>query len=325
MSTNVSESSQRGTSRAPLPIIIDCDPGHDDALALLLALARPELRVLGVTTVAGNASLEHTTRNALSVLTLADRTDVPVAAGADRPLSRPLRSAPEVHGVSGLEGAELPAPTVGPVDEDASTLMARLVAESPSPVTLVPVGPLTNIARFLVDHPDLRSRIAHICLMGGAVGEGNASASAEFNIWVDPEAAAAVFDAGIPLTMIGLDVTHQALVTLAETERFAQLGNRTGVIFAGLLRFFARFHANRYGWDGAPIHDAVAVAHLLPLGLVETRPYRVEVETISELTRGRTVVDLHALTGLPANAEVGVGIDRERFVELLVKAVATFP
>jgi pyrimidine-specific ribonucleoside hydrolase len=306
------------------PIVLDCDPGHDDALALVLALARPEIDLRAVTTVAGNAPLEHTTRNAASLLTLLGRTDVPLAAGAAQPLVRELRAAPEVHGASGLEGADLPEPAVTPRPEGAVALIAATVAASADPVTLVPVGPLTNIANFLEAHPELVPRIAHICLMGGAVGEGNTTASAEFNIWVDPEAAARVFEAGVPITMIGLDVTHQALMTLDDADRLAALGTRTGRIFADLLRYFARFHERRYGWRGSPIHDAVAVAHLLGLGLVETRPYRVDVETVSDLTRGRTVVDLHGLTGKPPNADVGWGIDRERFVDLLVDAVASF-
>jgi len=307
------------------PVVLDCDPGHDDALALLLALARPELDLRAVTTVAGNAPLANTTRNALAVLTLAGRTDVPVAAGADRPLERPLRVAPEVHGESGLEGAELPQPAVQPLPIHATDLMARAVTEAERPVTLIAVGPLTNIALFLDRHAELAQRVDRICLMGGAIGEGNATASAEFNIWVDPEAAQRVFGSGLPITMIGLDVTHQALVTLDETDRFAALGNRSGPIFADLLRFFARFHQRRYGWDGAPIHDAVAVAHVLDLGLVKTAPYRVDVETAGELTSGRTVVDLHGIGGLPANAEVGLSIDRAAFVDLLVEAVGQFP
>jgi pyrimidine-specific ribonucleoside hydrolase len=311
--------------REPTPIILDCDPGHDDALALLLALQRPEVELLGVTTVAGNATLDNTTRNALSVLTLIGRTDVPVAAGADRPLSRPLVTAAHVHGTSGLEGAELPAPAMDVVAEPAVDFMARLISESSAPVTLVPTGPLTNIGLLQRRYPAIFERVAHVCLMGGAIGEGNITASAEFNIWVDPEAAAEVFDSGRQVTMIGLDVTHQAIVTHADAERMAELGNRTGRVLADLLRFFARFHAERYGWDGSPIHDAVAVAHVLGLGLVQTEPYRVDVETTSELTRGRTVVDRHGVSGTPPNAAVGVAIDRARFVEMLIEAIAPFP
>lgn len=321
---DVSDAEDPGDS-PPVPLIIDCDPGHDDALAILLALQRPEAQVLGLTTVAGNATLENTTRNALSVLALIGRTDVPLAAGADRPLSRPLVTAAHVHGSSGLEGADMPEPISEPRPEHAVDFMARLIEESPRPVTLVPTGPLTNIALLRRRHPAAFARVAHICLMGGAIGEGNLTASAEFNIWVDPEAAAEVFEAGRPLTMIGLDVTHQAIVTHGDAERMAAPGNRTGRVFADLLHYFARFHRRRYGWDGAPIHDAVAVAHVLQAGLVETAAYRVDIETTSELTRGRTVVDLHGLTGQPANAEVGLAIDRERFVALLLEAVAACP
>ena len=310
---------------APRPIILDCDPGHDDALAMLLALARPEVRLLAVTTVGGNADLRRTTRNALAVLTLAGRTDVPVAMGAPGPLVRPLRVADWVHGESGLDGADLPEPAAQPVSEGAVALMARLIGESPTPVTLVPTGPLTNVALLLRAHPELRPRIARICLMGGSMGEGNATASAEFNIWVDPEAAAEVFDCGLPVAMMGLDVTHQARVTVAESDAWATLGTRTGRVLADLFRFFARFHRDRYGWDGSPIHDAVAIAHVLDLGLVRTEPYRVDVETTSELTRGRTVVDIRGLLGRPPNVDVGVSIDRERFLGLVRDALAAFP
>ena len=305
------------------PVILDCDPGHDDALAILLALARPELEVLGITTVAGNSTLENTTRNALAVLTLLGRTDVPVAAGADRPLHRTLQTAPHVHGSSGLEGADLPRPAVGPRPEDAADLIASLIESSDAPVTLIPTGPLTNIATFGRRYPELLGKVEHICLMGGSIGEGNITASAEFNIWVDPDAAHEVFTAGVPLTMIGLDVTHEALLTLDDADRMAALG-RTGRVFADLMRFFARFHIERYGWQGAPIHDAVAVAHVLGLGLVETRPYRVDIEVESELTRGRTVVDLHGVCGQAANAQVGLTIDRRSFVELLLEAVSAY-
>jgi pyrimidine-specific ribonucleoside hydrolase len=318
-------STRAGPSSAPSPIILDCDPGHDDALAMLLALHRPEVRLLGLTTVAGNATLENTTRNALSVLTLVERTDVPVAVGAERPLRRPLVTAAHVHGSSGLEGADMPAPTAQPIDEPAVDFMARLIDESGEQITLVATGPLTNVALLRRRHPDAFARLAHICLMGGAMGEGNLTASAEFNIWVDPDAAAEVFAGGVPLTMIGLDVTHQAIVTHADAERMGESGNRTGRVFADLLHYFARFHRERYGWDGSPIHDAVAVAHVLDEDLVTSASYRVDVETESELTRGRTVVDVRGLSGQPPNARVGLEIDRARFVDLLVEAVASFP
>ena len=309
----------------PRPVILDCDPGHDDALAILLALARPELHVLGITTVAGNSGVENTTRNALRILTLVGRTDVPVAAGAGRPLVRPIRIADHVHGVSGLDGAELPAAAVGPVAEGAVELLARLVRDSPGPVTLIPTGPLTNVAIFVRTYPELLSRIAEISIMGGAVGEGNLTASAEFNIWADPEAAAIVFDCGRPVALVPLEVTHAALFRNAEIPRLEALGTRTGRVFADLLRFFAIFHQERYGWDGSPIHDAVAVARLVAPHIVTELPYRVDVETESELTRGRTVVDLHGLRGLPPNVMVGTAIDRAGFIDLLVDAIGRFP
>jgi inosine-uridine nucleoside N-ribohydrolase len=314
-----------GADREPTPLLLDCDPGHDDALAILLALARPEIRLLGITTVGGNADLRRVTRNALGVLALAGRRDVPLAMGAEQPLIRPLRVADWVHGTSGLEGADLPEPEIEPDPAGAVALMARILHASAAPVTIVATGPLTNLALLLRAHPELRPKIARLCVMGGAIGEGNATASAEFNIWVDPEAASAVFDCGRPIAMMGLDVTHQTVIPVAESDRWADLGNRTGRVFADLFRFFARFHRERYGWDGSPIHDAVAVAHVLDLGLVETVPYRVDIETSSELTRGRTVVDLHGLTGRSPNAEVGVAIDRSAFLDLVTGALRAAP
>ena len=306
-----------------IPLILDCDPGHDDALAIIVALARPELELLAVTTVAGNAGLEATTRNALRVLTLAGRPDIPVAAGAARPLQRELHVAANVHGASGLAGADLPEPTFAPRAEGAIELMRSILAAAPAPVTIAAVGPLTNVALLLRTHPELLDQIASIRIMGGAITEGNTTASAEFNIWQDPDAARIVLDCGRPIALMTLDVTHQALFTAADVERLEELGTRIGSVFADLLRYFSRFHAERYGWDGSPIHDAVTVAHLAVPDLVRTQAYRVDVETSSELTRGRTVVDLHGLTGRPPNADVGIAIDRARFIDLLVDAVAT--
>jgi pyrimidine-specific ribonucleoside hydrolase len=306
-----------------IPLILDCDPGHDDALAILVALARPELELVAVTTVAGNAGLEATTRNALRVLTLAGRTDIPVAAGAARPLLRDLHVAANVHGASGLAGADLPEPAFEPRPEGAVEITRAILSAADQPVTIAAVGPLTNIALFVRTHPELIERIAGIRIMGGAITEGNTTASAEFNIWQDPEAARIVLDCGRPITMMTLDVTHQALFGTADVARLDALGTRIGSVFADLLRYFGRFHAERYGWDGSPIHDAVTVAHLALPDLVRTVPYRVDVETGSELTRGRTVVDLHGLTKLPPNVDLGVAVDRARFADVLVDAVAT--
>jgi inosine-uridine nucleoside N-ribohydrolase len=307
-----------------IPILLDCDPGHDDAVAILLALASPELEVLGITTVGGNAPLDRVTDNALRVLALAGRPDIPVAAGAAHPLRGPLHTAPHVHGESGLEGPALPEPLGGPVADEAVPFLARRIASHDRPVTLVPTGPLTNVARLLTEHPLLRARIERICFMGGAIGEGNITPSAEFNIWVDPEAADVVLGSGVPVTMIGLDVTHQSIVWETEYRALAERGGRVSALVAGLLEYFQAFHERVYGWRGTPIHDAVAVAHVAHPGLVTTRPYAVAVELDGALTRGRTVVDLRGITGRSPNADVGVAIDRDRFVRLLSAAIRSF-
>jgi purine nucleosidase/pyrimidine-specific ribonucleoside hydrolase len=302
----------------PTPIVLDCDPGHDDAIALLLALASPELELLGVTTTYGNQTLEKTTANALRVLELAGRGDVPVAAGAAEPLERPLVVAAHVHGESGLDGPTLPQPSGAPVSDDAVDWMARAVAEASAPVTLVPTGPLTNVARYLERHGT--QGIERIVLMGGAIAEGNMTPAAEFNIWADPEAAHAVLHADLDVTMIGLDVTHKA-VTGPEVQRRLRESGAIGAFVAELVDFFAVYHEQTYGWDGAPIHDAVAVAHVLRPGLVETKLRNVEVELESDLCRGRTVVDLWRRTDREPNAHVGVDLDTNAFFDLLVDAV----
>ncbi len=301
-----------------IPIILDCDPGHDDAIALLLALASPELEVLGVTTVHGNQTLEKTTANALRVLDLADRRDVVVAAGADRPLERELTVAAHVHGESGLDGPTLPPPGRGPSAQHAVDFMIEQIVSSPRPVTLVPTGPLTNIA-LLLDRLG-GENVERIVLMGGAIAEGNMTPAAEFNIWADPEAAARVFGSGLDVTMIGLDVTHRAVTTPAVQERLRATGT-VGAFVADLVDFFSVYHRDTYGWDGAPIHDAVAVAHVLWPGLVTTVERNVEIELESDLCRGRTVVDLWNRTGRPRNAHVGIDLDTDRFFDLLVERI----
>jgi inosine-uridine nucleoside N-ribohydrolase len=297
-------------------ILLDCDPGHDDAIALLLALASPELELLGVTTVAGNQTLEKTTANAIRVLDFVGRDDIPVAAGADRPLVRDPFVAAYVHGETGLDGPELPPPQREPLAQHAVDFLAEHVTGA----TLVAVGPLTNVALLNARHPEAKP--GRIVLMGGSIGLGNVTPAAEFNIWADPEAAARVFAGGLELTMIGLDVTHQALLLDADAERLRASG-RTGRMVAELYDFFARFHAEMYGFEGAPIHDAVAVAHLLRPELVETKRCHVAIECGSDLTRGRTVVDLWGRTGEEPNAHVGVGIDGRAFIELLLERLPT--
>ena len=306
-------------SERPTPVILDCDPGHDDAIALLLALASPELDLLGVTTTYGNQTLEKTTANTLRVLELAGRSDVPVASGASEPLERELVVAAHVHGESGLDGPTLPPPSAGPVSTDAVAWIADAVRSADAPVTLVPTGPLTNVARYLQTHG--ADGVARIVLMGGAIAEGNMTPAAEFNIWADPEAAQIVFDAELDVTMIGLDVTHKA-VTGPDVQRRLREAGSVGVFVAELVDFFTVYHRQTYGWDGAPIHDAVAIAHILAPGLVETKLRNVEVERGSELCRGRTVVDLWLRTGRPANAHVGIDLDTDAFFDLLVERIS---
>lgn len=301
-------------------IILDCDPGHDDAIALLLALGSPEVDLLGVTTVSGNQTLDKTTANAIRVLDHVDRTDIPVAAGAPRPLVRERRTAGEVHGETGLDGPDLPPPSREPEALHAIEWIAQTITAHPTPITLVPTGPLTNIALFLARYPELESRIERIVLMGGAIGQGNTTPSAEFNIWVDPEAAHRVFHSGIDVTMVGLDVTHQAMMTPDHAARLAGAGRR-GRLVADLYAFYSRFHARHYGWQGAPVHDAVAMAHVIDGTLLTTRHCGVDIDTGPELSRGRTHVDVNGAMGWEPNCHAAVGIEAERFLEMLIARI----
>jgi inosine-uridine nucleoside N-ribohydrolase len=299
-----------------IPILIDCDPGHDDAIAILLALASPEVELRGITTVSGNTTLPNATRNALKILEFTGRTDVPVAAGADRPLVREQYVARYVHGESGMEGPELPEPETKPLEQHGVDFLGAHAHG----VTLVPIGPLTNVALMLARYPDVRPE--RIVLMGGAIAEGNVTPAAEFNIWADPEAAARVFESGLDVTMVGLDVTHKALVGGEAVERM-RVSGRAGTLVAELMAYYNRFHRETYGFEGSPIHDAVAVAHVFRPELVETWHRHVAVDTQSELCRGRTVADIWRRTGNEPNAHVGVNIDGPAFVELLVERIAS--
>jgi inosine-uridine nucleoside N-ribohydrolase len=307
-----------------IPVLLDCDPGHDDAIALLLALASPELELLGVTTVSGNQTLEKTTANAIRVLEFVGRGDVPVAAGADRPLIRERKTAAHVHGDTGLDGPTLPPPEKSPVRQHAVEFLAERIAAAPTPVTLVPTGPLTNVALLVASHPEAAERLERIVLMGGSIAEGNVTPAAEFNIWADPEAAARVFSSGLDVTMVGLDVTHKALMTAEHAERLRSSGS-TGTMVAELYDFFSIYPREVYGMDAAPIHDAVAVAHVVQSGIVETVERHVAVDCESELCRGRTVVDLWSRTGNSPNVHVAVGIDGDAFIELLIQRLSTYP
>jgi len=304
--------------KGPIPIILDCDPGHDDAIALLLALASPELELLGVTTVHGNQTLEKTTANALRVLELAGRADIPVAAGAARPLVREPQIAAHVHGDSGLDGPALPPPSHRAIGQPAVDFIVEQLVSSPRPVTLVPTGPLTNIAQVL--EVTGGENVDRIVLMGGAIAEGNVTPAAEFNIWVDPEAADLVFRSGLEVTMVALDVTHKALLTSSMAAELRVRG-RIGEFVADLVEFFKRYHEQTYGWDGAPIHDAVAVACVVSPGLVEVVHRNVEVELVSDLCLGRTVVDRWRRTDRAPNAHVAVDLDVAGFFALLFERI----
>jgi len=297
------------------PVLLDCDPGHDDAIALLLALGSPEVELLGVTTVAGNQTLEKTTANAIRVLELAGRAEIPVAAGSPRPLVRELHVAANVHGETGLDGPDLPPAQA----ERTAQHAVDFLAERLDGATLVATGPLTNVALLLARYPHVRPE--RIVLMGGAIAEGNVTPAAEFNVWADPEAAARVFTSGLDVTMVGLDVTHRALVTTEHAEELRESG-RVGRAVAELLDFYGVFHREVYGFEGSPVHDAVAVAHVIDPTLLETRHLNVQVDCASEFCRGRTVVDIWRRTALEPNAHVAIDIDANRFLALLLERLA---
>src|SRR5919201_5641825 len=285
-----------------------------------LRLASPELELLGVTTVAGNQTLEKTTANALKILEFVERTDVPVHVGAPRTLVRDPWAAEYVHGETGLDGPDLPEPRTQPADGHAIDFIAGAVEEKEG-VVLVPVGPLTNIGLLLARYAGIEERIARIVLMGGAIAEGNVTPAAEFNVWADPEAAHRVFTSGIDVTMIGLDVTHRALLVPAKVEELRSAG-RVGTLVAQLYDFYHGHHARMYGWGGSPVHDALAVAHVVRGDLMRTEHRHVAVDTGPEPGRGRTYVDLWERTGAEPNAHVGVEVDGAAFIQFLVRALS---
>ena len=306
-----------------MKIVIDTDPGQDDAVAILLALASPELEVLGITAVAGNVPLDLTARNARVVCELAGRPDVPVRAGCDRPMARDLVTAEHVHGKTGLDGADLPDPTVPLAPGHAvDWLIETLRAHDPGCVTLVPLGPLTNVGTALQRAPDIAGRIARIVLMGGAYFEvGNITPAAEFNVYVDPEAADAVFRSGVPLTVVPLDCTHKALTTRARNAAFRAAG-RVGPAVAGWTGFFERFDMEKYGSEGAPLHDPMTIAWLLRPDLFTGREINVEVELASPLTRGMTVADWWGVTDRTPNALFLGGVDADAVFALITERIA---
>lgn len=306
-------------------IIIDTDPGQDDAVAILLALASPEeIEVLGITAVAGNVPLALTAKNARIVCELAGKPEVKVFAGCDRPLSRRLVTAEHVHGETGLNGPKLPDPEM-PLQEGHAVdfIIDTLRAEAPGTVTLCPLGPLTNIAMAFRLAPDIVERVQEIVLMGGAYFEvGNITPAAEFNIYVDPQAADIVFRAGVPLTVMPLDVTHKALVTKARNDAFRAIGNRVGIAVAEMTDFFERFDREKYGSEGAPLHDPCVTAYLIRPELFSGRHINVEIETVSDLTLGMTVADWWGVSGRAPNATFMGGVDADGFFALLTERLA---
>jgi purine nucleosidase/pyrimidine-specific ribonucleoside hydrolase len=304
----------------PIPLILDCDPGHDDALAMILAAHNPSLKLLGITTVSGNGGIAKVTLNARRVATLAG-INVPIAEGAGKAILGAIEEAHDIHGESALDGAELPQPKIELSDLHAVDLIAKLISEHPEPVTLVATGPLTNIALFLKMYPQLKNQVSEIVFMGGSASRGNRTPYAEFNIWMDPEAADVVLRSGLPLTMCGLDVTHQALVT---KPIFAQLeGMKTELsnTIIGLLKFFAKTYDEVFEMPDPPLHDPVAIALLIDRSVVKSRFVNVQVELSGPLTRGATVVDIYNRLGEEVNCNVALELDFEKFWNLMLDAI----
>ena len=307
-------------------IILDCDPGQDDAIAILMALGSPdELELLAVTTVAGNVPLALTEQNARRVLELAGRTDIPVHAGCRRPIMRVLETAEYVHGETGLDGCGLPPASMPLAESHAVDAIIDILRHEPKgSVTLCPTGPLTNIAMAMVKEPEILARAREVVLMGGAIDLGNVTASAEFNIYVDPHAASVVFDFGLPVTMFGLDVTHKVVVTDERLKAIRSIGNGVAEAAYGMLEFYNRHDRERYETDGGPLHDPCVVAWLLQPELFVGRDCHVQIETASPASMGRTIVDWWRQSGRPANAHVVRDVDAQGFFALLGRCLMSY-
>jgi inosine-uridine nucleoside N-ribohydrolase len=305
-------------------VLLDCDPGHDDAMAILLAAASPALELVAITTVAGNQTLDKTTLNARRVCTVAGILDVPIAAGCERPLTREPVVAADIHGASGLDGVDWPEPTVPLDPRHGVDLIIEVAAGGGAPLTLVAVGPLTNVATALRRAPEIAGRIERLAIMGGAIGLGNVTPSAEFNIHFDPEAADEVLRAGIPITLVPLEVTHMARATDAVIDRIAALDTPVARMSVALMRFFAATYLRVFGFDAPAVHDPCAVATVIDPTIVQTRAMNVAIDVDSSLSLGRTVCDVHAKTGREPNADVGVDLEVDRFWDEMIGALATY-
>ncbi len=309
-----------------IPLIHDCDPGHDDAIALLIALASDRIDLLGVTTVGGNSGLANTTENALKILELCRRTDIPVAAGRAQPLMRQLVDGSSVHGKSGMDGPVLPPPATKPMDMTAMEFIAETARKSADPLTLVATGPFSNIAAFLLAYPELKKKIERISVMGGGAFMGNRTALAEFNIWNDPEAAQIVLKSGIPVTVHGLDVTHKALILTEEFALFrARKDNPVAQFVADLLDFYAICYTGERKLPGCPMHDSCAIASLIDPSLFTILDAHIEIDLAGEATRGACSVDIRPRPRrtLPDNAAIALDVDRKRFLDLILWSVDT--
>lgn len=309
-----------------LPIIIDCDPGHDDAIMLMLAFGSKAFDIKAVTISAGNQTQEKTLRNALRILTLIG-VEAPVYKGCEKPLFRELLIAENVHGKTGLDGTDLPEPAFSHNEESALNAMKQILENSNEKVTIVVTGPLTNIAAFLLLFPSLKEKIKEIVLMGGSIFRGNYTPHAEFNIYVDPEAASIVFNSGLPIVMHGLEVTHKALFFQEDIELFRSIENKTGKAIAELVDFFSVFYRKNRPelGGGAALHDPCTIAWLIDPTMFQSKPCHVEIETTGKFTAGATVVDYYNLLKKPPNAEVVYDVNREAFVQLLYKTIKTLP
>lgn len=301
-----------------IPIILDCDPGHDDAIAIMLAVASDVIDIKGITTVGGNQTIQKTTDNALRVLEFIG-ADIEVAMGADTPLRRELEIAPEVHGETGMDGPVIPATTRKPLDMLATDFMAKIIEESEEKITLVATGPLTNVAIFLLAYPHLKERIERISIMGGSAFRGNWSNAAEFNILVDPEAAAIVFGSGIPIAMAGLDVTHRAGVYEEDIVKIKALNGKVAIFIGELLDYFSKYHRETCEWDFAPLHDPCAVAYLINPEMFTVKKAFVTVDLDGEHTTGSTVTDFAGISRKEKNVEVLVDIDRKAMIDLVLE------
>lgn len=305
-------------------IILDCDPGHDDAIAILLAAHHPEIDLLAITTVAGNQSVEKTTRNALKVCSLANIRQVPIARGMDRPLLRMAHHAPDIHGESGMDGPHIPEPDIELDPRHGVDLLIELLLNSDGDITLVPTGPLTNIAAAMRREPAIIPKIAAISLMGGAMGLGNVTPAAEFNIHTDPEAAEIVFGCGRPITMVPLEVTHQALATREVTDRLRAAQRPVATFASDLLVFFASTYHDVFGFPAAPVHDPCAVAAVIDPTILRAHTMYVAIETGGTWTTGRTVCDVYGKFGKQPNARVGYALDVERFWAMVIDTILSY-